>query len=137
MGKLLVDIVVHLVMSIYIVSDNYWSGKILQVALKLPHIGTVGLLKKRTMKQDEQTCYLTNLFLCELGYCQNKNYSKHELNISMAHFHFKKKNKTIAITSFECFSLTCIFSQNTFLPSLCSYLNSCFYKVLQFNQLSL
>ena len=50
MGKLLVDIVVHLVMSIYIVSDNYWSGKILQVVLKLPHIGTVGLLKKKTMK---------------------------------------------------------------------------------------
>ena len=133
MGKLLVDIVVHLVMSIYIVSDNYWSGKILQVALKLPHIGTVGLLKKRTMKQDEQTYYLTNLFLCELGYCQNKNYSKHEFNISMAHFHLKKKNKRLAITSFECFSLTCIFSQNTFPPSLCSELKSCFYKVLQFN----
>ena len=126
MGKLLVDIVVHLVMSIYIVSDNYWSGKILQVALKLPHIGTVGLLKKRTMKQDEQTCYLTNLFSCELGYCQNKNYSKHDFNISMAHFHFKNKNKTIAIKSFECSSLACIFSQNTFLPSLYSYLNSCF-----------
>ena len=128
MGKLLVDIVVHLVMSIYIVSDNYWSGKILQVALKLPHIGTVGLLKKRTMKQDEQACYLTNLFSCELGYCWNKNYSKHDFNTSMAHFHFKNKNKTIAITSFECSSPTSIFTQNAFLPSLYLYLNSCFIR---------
>ena len=44
MGKQLVDTRVRLVMSRYIVSDNHWNGRILQVVLKLPRIGTVALL---------------------------------------------------------------------------------------------